>query len=229
MRKYVLAFFSLCIDYVWINAAIVLANRLGVAEIVLGQPLSWAARALLTLILLSVARLANASLGEWLLSYAATEQPALRQWPNILLGTLSFVSGIWYLLNLTELGEGMPFLFMVEQTPLKIAAVALYSGLYSWCGVMLLRFEPKAKLYNALLLASTLPLTAINQLFSHDALIASMIARASREGRSFPLEKAEVYARVSIYWAILVVVVMLAILYFCRERPAAAARRPLEG
>ncbi|CAN7233659.1 hypothetical protein [Mesorhizobium sp. LjNodule214] len=232
MRKYVLLFLGLCLDYVWMNAAVVLVDRLfpGVAETVLGQPTSWAARTVLSLILVSLAWVANVSVGEWLLSYALAEQPAgRRQWPNLLLGTLGFVSGIWYVLRLTQPDDGMPFLFMVEQTPLKIAAVALYIALYGWCGVMLLRFEPRAKLYNALLFASTLPLAAINQLFSHDALVASMVARANSEGRTFTMEKAELYARLSIYYAVLLVVVMLAILYFCRERPATAAERSLEG
>ncbi|MER8829653.1 hypothetical protein NKH73_22775 [Mesorhizobium sp. M0938] len=232
MRKYVLRFLSLCIDYLWVNAAVVLADQLfpSVAEAVLGQPASWAARQVLSLVLLSLVRVANASVGEWLLSYAQTEQPAgQRQWANLLLGTLGVLSGIWYLLHLTEPDDGMPFLFMVEDTPLKTAVIALYSALYSWCGVMLLRFEPKAKLRNALLFASVLPLTAINVIFSHDELIGSMVARAARQGRSFPVEKAEVYARVSVYYAILLVAVMLAILYFCRERPAVSVDRPLDG
>ncbi|TIS94405.1 hypothetical protein [Mesorhizobium sp.] len=230
MRKYILLFLSLCIDYVWVNAAVVLADRLGIAETVLGQPPSWAARQVLSLILLSLVRVANASVGEWLLSYAQTEQPAgQRQWANLLLGTLGVLSGIWYLLHLTEPDDGMPFLFMVEDTLLKTAVIALYSALCSWCGVMLLRFEPKAKLCKALLFASVLPLTAINLIFSHDALIASMVARAASQGRSFPVEKAEVYARVSISYAILVAAVMLAILYFCRERPAVSVERSFEG
>ncbi|MGX9576409.1 hypothetical protein [Mesorhizobium sp. f-mel] len=232
LRKYVLLFLGLCIDFVWINAAVVLADRLfpGVAEAIIGQPTSWAALTVLTLGLLSLARVANASVGEWLLSYALAEQAArARQWANLLLGTLGFVSGIWYLLRLTEPSDGMPFLFMVEDTPMKIAAVALHSTLYSWCGVMLLRLEPRAKLYNALLFASTLPLAAINQMFSHDALLASIMARANSQGRPFTMEKAELYARLSIYYAILLVVVMLAILYFCRERPAASVERSLEG
>ncbi|MER9233717.1 hypothetical protein NKI56_16705 [Mesorhizobium sp. M0622] len=94
------------------NAAVVLADRLfpGVAETVLGQPTSWAARTVFSLILLSLARVANASVGEWLLAYALAEhRTSLRQWPNLLLGTLGFVSGIWYLLRLTEPGDGMPF------------------------------------------------------------------------------------------------------------------------
>ncbi|UVK42689.1 hypothetical protein BPNPMPFG_004392 [Mesorhizobium sp. AR07] len=232
MRKYVLRFLSLCIDYVWINAAVVLVDRLfpGVAETVLGQPMSWAARQVLSLILLCVLRFANASLGEWLLAYALAEQPAgQRQWANLLLGTLGFISGIWYLLRLTEPGDGTPFLLMVEHTPLKTAAVALYSALCSWCGVMLLRFQPKAKRYNALLFASALPVTVINVAFSRDALIASIIARAASQGRSLPVEKAEVYARGSVYYAIVLIAVMLVILYFCRERPGVSAGKPLEG
>ncbi|MER9753428.1 hypothetical protein NKJ46_08220 [Mesorhizobium sp. M0166] len=232
MRKYVLLFLSLCIDYVWVNAAVVLVDRLfpGIAETVLGQPASWAARQVLSLILFSLVRVANVSVGEWLLSYAQTEQPAgQRQWANLLLGTLGVLSGIWYLLRLTGPDDGAPFLFMVEDTPLKTAAVAIYSAVYSWCGVMLLRFEPKAKLCNALLFASVLPLTAINLIFSRDALVASMVARAASQGRSFPVEKAELYARVSIYYAILLVAVMLTILYFCRERPAVSVERSFEG
>ncbi|MER9233716.1 hypothetical protein NKI56_16700 [Mesorhizobium sp. M0622] len=118
---------------------------------------------------------------------------------------------------------------MVEDTPLKITTVALYGALYGWGGVMLLRFEPRAKLYNALLFASTLPLAGINQLFSHDALVASIVARANSHGRPFTTEKAEVYARLSIYYAILLVAMMLAILYFCRERPGTAVERSLKG
>jgi hypothetical protein len=219
LRK--LLFVSLCIDFVWMNAAVVLVGRLGLAEALVGHPMSWAARQVISLILLSLARMGNASIGEWLLSYAVAEQPAgRRQWANLLLGTFCFASGIWYVLQLTKPGDATPFLLMVGQTPVKTAAVALYSAFYSWCGAMLLRFEPRAKLYNALLFISILPLTAINLIFSHDALIASMLARAASEGRAFPLEKAELYARASIYFAVLLIAVMLTLLYFCRERPS---------
>jgi hypothetical protein len=219
LRK--LLFVSLCIDYIWINAAVALLDRLGFAEAIIGQPISWAARQLLTLVLLSLARVANASIGEWLLANARAEQPAgRRQWPNLLLGMLCFLSGIWDLLHLTMPGDGMPFLFMVEDTPLKTAAVALYSVFYSLCGMMLLRFEPRAKLCSAVLFISILPLAAINQIFSRDALVASMLARAANQGRAFPLEKAEAYARLSIYFAFVLMAVMLALLYLCRERPA---------
>lgn len=223
MRKYVLPFLSFCLDYAWVNAAVVLADRLlpDVGEAVLGQPMSWSVRQLVSLALVALVRLAHASVGEWLLSYPLNEQPeGQRQWANVLLGTLGVLSGIWYALHLTEGDDGMPFLFMVEQTPLKIAAVALYSAVCSWCGAMLLRFTPRAKFYNALLFISFIPLTLINQMFSHDALIASMVARAAREGRTFPLEKAEAYARLGVYYAVVLVAVMLTVLYFCRERPA---------
>ncbi|MFD2053891.1 hypothetical protein ACFSQT_12580 [Mesorhizobium calcicola] len=232
MRKYVLAFFSLCIDYVWINAAVVLADRLfpEIVETILGQPMSWAARQVVSLVLLSLARFANASLGEWLLSYALAEKPAgQRQWANLLLGTLGFVSGLWTLLHSTEPGDGVPFLLMVEDSPQKMAAIALYSVLSSWGGVMLLRFTPRAKLYNAVLSFSTLPLAAINQMFSHDALVASILLRSNSTAHPFTMEKAELYARLSIYYAILLVAVQLAILYFCRERPAAAVQGQPEG
>ncbi|TKB05645.1 MAG: hypothetical protein E5W69_12055, partial [Mesorhizobium sp.] len=65
-------FLSLCIDYVWVNAAVVLTDQLfpGIAETVLGQPASWAARQVLSLILFSLVRVTNVSVGEWLLSYA---------------------------------------------------------------------------------------------------------------------------------------------------------------
>ncbi|WP_217578345.1 hypothetical protein [Mesorhizobium sp. GbtcB19] len=227
MRK--LLFVSLCLDFVWVNAAVVLVVRLfpGIAETVLGQPTSWAARQVLSLILLSLMRVANASIGEWLLAYARTEPPGRRQWANLLLGTLGFGSGIWYLLQLTEPGDTTPFLFMVENTPLKLAAVAVFSACYSWCGAMLLRFEPRAKFYNVLLFVSIIPLTAINVIFSRDAMIATMVARAASKGRSFPVEKAEAYVRVSLYFTVLLIAIMLTLLYFCRERPA--AERPLEG
>jgi hypothetical protein len=223
LRKYVLPFLSFCLDYAWVNAAVVVADRLfpGVGEAVLGQPTTWAARQLVSVILVALVRLANASVGEWLLSYPLNEQPeGQRQWANLLLGTLGVLSGIWFMLRLAEGDDGTPFLFMVEQTPLKNAATALYGAVYGWCGAMLLRFAPRAKFYNALLLISVLLLSAINWMFSHDALVASMVARAARDGRIYPIERAEHYAGVGIYYAIGLIAVMLAILYFCRERPA---------
>ncbi|BCM16350.1 hypothetical protein [Mesorhizobium sp. J8] len=227
MRK--LLFVSLCLDFIWINSAVVLIDRLfpGIAETLLGQPTSWAARQTVSLVLLAALRGANVSIGEWLLGYARTEPPGRRQWANLLLGTLGFASGIWYLLRLSEPGDTTPFLFMVENSPLKLAAVAIFSAFYSWCGAVLLRFEPRAKFYNALLFVSILPLTAINVIFSRDAMIATMLARAASRGQSFPLEKAEAYVRVSFYFAVLLVAIMLTLLYFCRERPV--AEKPIEG
>ncbi|MER8550512.1 hypothetical protein [Mesorhizobium sp. M0684] len=66
-------------------------------------------------------------------------------------------------------------------------------------------------------------------MFSHDALVASIQARADSHGRPFTAEKAAIYAPLSIYYAILLVAVMLAILYFCRERQGTAVGRPLKG
>lgn len=222
-------FLALYLDFFLISSAVRLADDAfpNVTVSLLGQPMPWPIQIVVALILLTLGRLANISLGERLLCYALAEQPGgRRQWPNLLLGTFGFLSGIWGLLRLAEADDGMPFLFMVEETPLKIAAVALYGALYSWGGVMLLRFEHRAKLYNALVISATLPIAAINQLFSHDALVASIVARESRD-QPFPPEIAEFFAQLSIIYTVVLVAASLAILYFCRERPA--AERSLEG
>jgi hypothetical protein len=232
LRKYVLPLLGLYLDFVWIDAIVVLVNWQfpGLAATVLGQPASWSVLMVLSLSLLGLARVANISMGQWLLSYARSEQPAgQRQWPNILLGTVGFVVGIIQLPLAVEPGDGVPFLFMVEDTPLKMAAIALYGALYGWAGVMLLRFMPGAKLYSALMFASGLPLVAINHLFSRDAMVARLMAQAVSHGRSLTPERAEFVLSVAPVFNLLFVGIMLVILLLCRERPTASVDRPLEG
>ncbi|WP_136617919.1 MULTISPECIES: hypothetical protein [Mesorhizobium] len=232
MRKYVLPLLGLYLDFVWINAIVVLADRLfpGIAETFLGQPMPVRAQTALSLILIGLARLTNASLGQRLLSYAWSEQPAgQRQWPNLLLGTAGFVSGIGQLKRLTGSGDVVPFLSMFEDTPLMIAAFALYAALYGWCGVALLRFAPGAKLFGALIFASSVLLAGIDFLFSRDVLIARMMMREASKGRPIPLERAEFFLSLSLLYTLVFSGILLVILLFCRERPTAALERPLEG
>jgi hypothetical protein len=224
LRKYVLPLLSLYLDFVWIDAIVVLVNWQfpGLAATVLGQPASWGVLLVLSLLLLGLARVANVSLGRWLLSYARSEQPAgQRRWPNILLGTVGFAVGVAQFTRGAEPGgDGVPFLFMEEDTPLKLAAVALYGAFYGWAGVMLLRFAPGAKLYSALMFASGLPLVAINHMFFRDALIAGLMANAARHGRSLTLERADFVLSVAPVFNLVFVAIGLAILLLCRERPA---------
>jgi hypothetical protein len=224
LRKYVLPLLSLYLDFVWINAIVVLVYRLvpGVAEIFLGQPPGRVQTAL-SLILIGLARVTNASLGQRLLSYARSEKPAgQRQWPNLLLGTAGFVSGIGQLKRLTEPGDGSPFLFMVEDTPLKLIALMLYAALYGWCGVMLLRFAPGAKIYGALIFASSVLLGVISFLFSRDAMIARVMVSQASKGRPLTPGDAEFFLNLAFMSTLVFIGIMLVILLSSRERPAAS-------
>ncbi|MER8429334.1 hypothetical protein [Mesorhizobium caraganae] len=226
MRKFTLPFLGLILDFFWIDAAVGLIDQLfpGIAATILGQSMSWSARIVVSLALLSLARLANLSVGDWLLHYALTEREAgvsLRQWPNLLLGTIGFLSAIWQLVQLTQPSNGMPFLFMVEDTPLKMLALALHAAFHGWGGAMLLRFAHRARLFNAVLFSATLPLTAINYLFFRDAMVAAMMVRPTY-GPLRSADQAERIVAFSPIYAVVLVAMLLAILYFCRERPAPA-------
>ncbi|SIT54535.1 membrane hypothetical protein [Mesorhizobium prunaredense] len=225
MRKYVVPFLSLFLDFIWINAVVGLAIYLvpSLPETAFGGPLPWSAQIVISLVLLSISRLLNLSLGEYLLSYAVAEWEAgvrLRQWPNLLLGTVGVLSGVNELVRGTEPGTGVPFLFMVEETPLKMVAITVYGALFGLGGIMLLRFATGAKLLNGALLASGVFVMAVNILFYHDAMVAAIIARNENQGRLITLEAAERAVALSPYGFVLLGV-MAAILYFCRERPAA--------
>ncbi len=94
-----------------------------------------------------------------------------RQWPNLVLGTLGVLSGLKEFVRWTLPGDGLPFLFMVEETPLKLAALTVNGALYIFGGVLLLRFAFGAKLLNAPLLLFGLAMTVVNVLYFHAALV----------------------------------------------------------
>jgi hypothetical protein len=224
MRKYGIPLLSLFLDFLWINTAIGLLIYLlpTLAESVLGGPAPWSAQIVISLILLSVGRLLNLSFGDYLLSNAVAERDAggkLRQWPNLLLGTLGFLSGLKDLVRWTEPGSAVPFLFMVEETPLKIGVLLVYGALYGLGGVLLLRFASGAKLLNGVILAIGAVAMVINVLFYHDAMVAAIIARNENQGREITVEAAEKAVALSPYGFVLLAV-MGVVLYFCRERRA---------
>ncbi|MGX5831617.1 hypothetical protein [Mesorhizobium sp. 43Arga] len=224
MRKYGIPALSLFLDFLWINTAITLTIYLlpTLTEAAFGGPMPLSAQIVVSLVLLSIGRVLNLSLGDYLLSKAVAEWDAggrLRQWPNLLLGTIGFLSGLKELERWTEAGNGIPFLFMVEETPLKIVVLVIYGTLYGLGGILLLRFAAGAKLLNGALLAVGAVAMAINILFYHDAMVAAIIARNENQGREITVEAAERAVALSPYGFVLLGV-MAAVLYFCRERRA---------
>ncbi|MER9518451.1 hypothetical protein NKI44_14010 [Mesorhizobium sp. M0614] len=226
MRKYGIPLLSLFLDFLWINTVVGLAIYLlpTLAETAFDVPVPWSAQIVISLVLLSIGRLLDLSVGEYLLSNAVTEWEAggrLRQWPNLLLGTAGFLSGLKELERWTAPGSGVPFLFMVEETPLKIGVLMIYGALYGLGGILLLRFAAGAKLFNAALLAVGAVAMAVNILFFHDAMVTAIITRNENQGREITLEAAERAVALSPYGFVLLGV-MAAVLYFCRERRGTA-------
>ena len=225
MRKYVLPLLSLYLDFIVIDAAVGLVAYLAPSfvESLFGEPLPWLAQATISLLLLIVGRFLNVSLGDYLLSYAIAEREAgimLRQWPNVLLGTVGFLSGLKEIVRWTLPGDGMPFLFMVEETPLKLAALITYGALYGLGGIMLLHFTRGAKLLNAALLAFGAAMMAVNLVYFRDTMVAAQINRRLNQGLPAELESAEaVVSNAPIYGGVFFAL-MFVLLYFCRERPA---------
>ena len=84
MRKYILPLLSLYLDFIWINASVTLARYLlgSLIEGVFGGSVPWAADILVSLLLLTVLRLLNLSVGEWLLAYAR-EGSERRDWSSV--------------------------------------------------------------------------------------------------------------------------------------------------
>lgn len=225
MRKYGIPLLSLFLDFLWINTVVGLAVYLlpTLTEAAFGGPVPWSAQIVISLVLLSIGRVLNLSLGEYLLSNAVAEWKAggrLRQWPNLLLGTIGFLSGLKELVRWTEPGSGIPFLFMVDETPLKIGVLVVYGALYGLGGILLLRFAAGAKLFTGALLAVGSVVMAINILFYHDAMVTAIITRNENQGREITMEAAERAVALSPYGFVLLGV-MAAVLYFCRERRAA--------
>lgn len=226
MRKYGIPALSVFLDFLWINTVVGLLIYLlpTFAEAAFGGPVPWSAQIVISLVLLSIGRVMDLSLGEYLLSNAVAEWEAggrLRQWPNLLLGTAGFLSGLKELERWTEPRSGVPFLFMVEETPLKIGVLVVYGALYGLGGILLLRFAAGAKLLTGALLAVGSVAMATNILFFHDAMVDAIITRNENQGREITLEAAERAVALSPYGFVLLGV-MAAILYFCRERRAAA-------
>lgn len=223
MRKYILPLLGLYLDFICINAAIGLAVYfVGLAnEELIGTPPPWGAQMLASLLVLSVLRLLHFSIGEWLLAYAVAEREAdivNRQWPNLVLGTIGLLSGLKEAVRWTLPGDGMPFLFMVDETPAKVAAVFTFGLLYIAGGAMLLRFAPGAKLFNGILLTFGAVMMAVNLLFFRDAMVAAQVERRLSQGLAPDIEAAEAVVSMAPVYGGVVFALLYLLLYFCRAR-----------
>lgn len=223
MSKYIVPLLGLYLDYICIDAVVgLLTYFFGEAiERLIGMPISWAAQASASLLVLILLRLFNLSVGEWLLAYAVAERQSavrLRQWPNLWLGTIALLSGLKEMVRWTAPGDGMPFLLLVEDTPAKALVLTLYGALYVCAGVLLLRFWPGAKLFTGALLALGAVVMAGNLLFFREAMVFAQLTRRLNQGLpADPQEAESVVAYAPVYGAA-VFAVLVAILYFCRER-----------
>jgi hypothetical protein len=228
MRKYILPLLALYLDFILIDAVVGLVTYfLGEAiETLIGMPVSWAAQASASLLVLILLRLLNLSVGELLLAYAVAERQSgvrLRQWPNLFLGTAMLLSGLKEVVRWSAPGDGMPLLFLVEDTPVKVLVLMLFGALYILSGVMLLRFDPGAKIVNSALLALGAAIMAGNLLFFREAMVAAQLNRRLNQGLAADPQAAEsVVAYAPLYGAVFFGA-LAAILYLCRERKPSPA------
>lgn len=115
-------------------------------------------------------------------------------------------------------GEQIPFLFMVEETPFKIVALCIHGALYVLGGVMVLRFAPGARLYNAVLLVFGTAMMTINLVFYRDAMIEAQMVRRLNQGLPVDPEAAEAV----VSWAPVaggaMILLMAVLLWLSRER-----------
>lgn len=225
MRKYVLRLLPLYLDFIWIWTVIGLVDYLseGLIGGIFGDENAVLGGAVVSLLIAVVLAVTNLSIGERLLHYAKWEEESgvkSRQWPNLLLGTMLFLSGLKEIVGWTEPGTGMPAFFLVEETPLKIAVLTLYGVANLVGGVMLLGFYRGAKLYNWILLAVvTIPGLA-SYIFFRAEMIAALMARRDNQGLPMDAERAETYINAGPVLFLAIMVLMAVILYFCRERQA---------
>ncbi|EFG4742164.1 hypothetical protein BM885_005249, partial [Escherichia coli] len=200
MRKYVLRALSLYLDLIWVWTVVGICQYFVGDEIAgaLGRAPTWIEEVSVAGLIAAALKLFNLSAGDWLLARAIREDEAgstARQWPNLLVGTVLFLSGLKEIVRWTLPGDGQPFLFMVEETPLKIMAVATFGLLYIVGGVLVLRFAYGAKALNYALLGIGAIMTAINYLFYRDAIMQALVDRKLAQGLPITLEDAEAAVR----------------------------------
>lgn len=223
MRKNFLSLLAFYLDFLCADAAITLAYYfVGAAvENIIGFPLDWGWQVGIALTLAALLHGFGLSVGERLLAYAVAEREAgvtLRQWPNLVLGTLGLLSGLKELVRWTAPGTGMPFFLLVEETPFKIAAVTLFGASFGLGGIMLLTFWPRAKLFNAVFYGLGLVGAPLNYLFAYEATVAAQMTRKGNQGLPQTREQAEAIVNMSPWFGLAFVGAMLIVLYFCRER-----------
>lgn len=226
MRKYILPLLSIYLDFIWVNTLVGLAMHFfgAAVEALLGGPLSWPGSVAVSLVVVSILRLLNVSAGDWLLEHAIAERQAgsgLRQWPNLLMGTIGFLSGCKEAVRWTLPGDGMPMMFLVEETPVKLVVIFVYGLLYVLAGAMLLRFARGAKLFNFVLLGLGVVVIAVNLLFFREAMVNAQLLRRANLG--LPVDQAAAEAVVStmpLYGGIFFALLFL-LIYLSRERRVA--------
>lgn len=219
MRKYGLLLLGFLLDVALAGTLVKLAAPF--AERVLDIPLPAIWQVFIVLALVLAAAMLDSSPGSWLLAPATVEREAgvtARQWPNLVLGTLGILGVASAAIDPAKT-LAAPFLLMVEPTPLKLAVVALYHATLGWGGIMLLRFMAGARLVNLILFVFGVIVGIVNYLFSRDAMVAMIQASGRDRGAPPSLEDAERYVSYGALYGIGLGVIMLAVLWLCRERP----------
>lgn len=225
MRKYVLRLLPLYLDFIWVWTVIGLVDYLseGLIGGIFGDENAALGGAVVSLLIAVVLAVINLSIGERLLHYAKWEDERgvkVRQWPNLLLGTILFLSGLKEIVRWIEPGTGIPAFFLVEETPLKIAVLTLFGVANLVGGVMLLGFHRGAKLFNAILLAVATVSGLASYIFFRAEMIAALVARRDNHGLPMDAERAETYISAGPVFFLTFTLLMAALLYFCRERQA---------
>lgn len=222
MRKYILPGLGLYLDFIVIDAGMGLAAFFLATAIEgwTGMPVTWPMQISASLLGVVLLRYLDRSIGEWLLAHAMAERAAgvtTRQWPNLVMGTIGVLSGLKEMVRWTAPGDQMPFLFMVEETPLKIFAITTYGAAFVLGGVLLLRFAPGARLFNAVLIALGAAMLAINLAFYHDAMVAAQITRRINQGLPVDPAAAEAVVASAPLYSFGLFALLFVLVYLCRE------------
>lgn len=227
MRLRFLQLFAFLLDVTCTSAALRLVRGFAgpVIESTLGFPISFPIHLLVALAIAGLLRLAGISIGEMLLAYPLSEHEAgspPRQWPNLLMGTGGILGSAMLLTSWLRPDDGMPFFLLVEPTQTKLMAKMLYGALGFIGALMLLAFWPRARIFNGILIGATLLAPVLNYFFAHDAIVTVLLTRAYETGAPMTVEMAERYGTYASAYGVVFPLILLAILYLCRERPLKA-------
>jgi hypothetical protein len=223
MKKYVFPLLGIYLDFILIEAASTLIIYAAAAVVLQYIPIEWVTPVQMasSLILALILKYSGLSVGAWLLEEAKFERKQdtkIRQWPNLMLGTILILSGLKSMVRWMENDGLQPFFYMLDPTSIKIALIMVEGAALVVAGAMILKFMPWSKTVAGVLIIFGAARATFAFFVTPDQMRLTTIRALENRGREVREDLLDAMWPIASYSIAGIVLLMVVLLYLCRRR-----------